>query len=132
MIFHSEKNEIIALLDWELSTLGHPYADLAYHCMQWRLPRIGRIKGLAGLDCTTLGIPTEENFIADYCRRLGIGKIPNWNFYLAFSFFRLAAIVQGVKKRALMGNASSDRALEIGKLVQPLAEMGFKIFREEN
>src|SRR5690606_30292214 len=99
MIFAPDRPQIIAVLDWELSTLGHPYADLAYQCMQWRLSNQSELKGLGGLDRKALGIPTEEDYVATYCRRRGLPGIPDWTFYLAFSFFRLAAIGQGVYRR---------------------------------
>lgn len=113
-----------AVLDWELSTLGHPYADLAYQCMQLRLPAtLPQAPGLAGLDREALGIPSEQAYVDQYCQRRGIDSIENWNFYLAFSFFRLAAILQGVAKRAQDGNASSDQARHLGSMVRPLAQM---------
>jgi aminoglycoside phosphotransferase (APT) family kinase protein len=127
MMFHRDKERIIALLDWELSTLGHPYADLAYQCMQWRIGSNSVISGLGGIDRISLGIPSEEEYIARYCERRGIGGIGNWDFYLAFSFFRLAAILQGVLKRALQGNASSDKAVAYGKLAPVCADMAVKI-----
>lgn len=123
MMFDNNKAEVLALVDWELSTLGHPYADLAYQCMQLRMPHGGVMSGLGGLDRAALGIPSEDEYVALYCERMGIDSIPNWNFYLAFSFFRLAAILQGVKRRAIDGNASSDKAMKMGSLVSPLAEM---------
>ncbi len=124
MLFDPEQPQVLAVLDWELSTLGHPFADLAYQCMQWRMPRAAIVSGLGGIDRDELGIPSEEAYISDYCERTGIDGIENWDFYLAFSIFRLAAILQGVRKRALDGNASSKKAHEMGALVQPLAAMG--------
>ncbi len=124
VIFNSGKSEIRAVLDWELATLGHPMADLAYYLMALRLPRHGEIKGLRDDDIRTLGIPAESALIAHYCEVRGVTAPGNWSFYLAFSFFRLAAILQGVYKRGLDGNASNERATRMGRLVQPLAEMG--------
>lgn len=121
----------LAVLDWELSTIGHPFADLAYQCMQWRLPNDSQSRGLGNLDRSSFGIPTEQEYISAYCARTGVDHIENWAFYLAFSFFRLAAIVQGVKKRAMDGNASSDRALEIGRLTQPLARQALDMLEEQ-
>ncbi len=113
-----------AVLDWELSTLGHPFSDLANHCMQQRMPsRVANMSGLANADLATLGIPSEEEFIQRYCERTGIDKIDNWTFYLSFSMYRLAAILQGVAKRGRDGNASSEMAKSIHKHVAPLAKM---------
>ncbi|MCU7555810.1 phosphotransferase family protein [Alteromonas sp. ASW11-19] len=127
MIFAPRSDEtasVRAVLDWELSTLGHPYADLAYQCMQLRLPAtLPQAPGLAGLGREALGIPSEQAYVDTYCQRRGIDGIDNWNFYLAFSFFRLAAILQGVAKRAQDGNASSDKARQLGSMVRPLAQM---------
>jgi aminoglycoside phosphotransferase (APT) family kinase protein len=125
MIFAKDASRLLAIIDWELSTLGHPFSDLAYQCMQWRLPNKDAMRGLADIDRQALGIPTEEEYVAKYCERVGIAGIAHFNFYLAFSFFRLAAIVQGVKKRGLEGNASNpERARKSGEMVPVLAKMG--------
>ena len=124
LMFSADNERVIAVLDWELSTLGHPYADLAYQCMGMRLPSgngPGASSGLLGVDTQALGIPSEQDYIDSYCQRMGIDKLDNWNFYLAFSFFRLAAIAQGVAKRAADGNASSKAAGGIATMVQPIA-----------
>lgn len=133
MMFHKEQSKIIAVLDWELSTLGHPFSDLAYQCMQLRMPQgLGSADGLLGIDRQSLGIPSEEEYVAAYCRRMNIEKIDHWSFYLAFSFFRLAAIVQGVAKRAAMGNASNSNASTIGAFVEPLAQMALAVITDES
>ncbi len=123
MMFHPKESKVLAVVDWELSTLGHPFADLAYQCMQLRMPEDAKIPGLGTKNRKLLGIPSEDDYVASYCERMEIDKIPNWNFYLAFSFFRFAAILQGVKKRALDGNASNKKAMALGNLVCPLADM---------
>ena len=131
VMFDLNNEKIIAVLDWELSTLGHPYADLAYQCMTLRFPaaNVG-MTGLSGLDRSALGIPTEKEYVAMYCKRMGIENIPHWTFYLAFSFFRLAAICQGVAKRAADGNASNKQAAQVGAFVEPLAQMAFIAINE--
>lgn len=126
LIFDPVEATIIAVVDWELSTLGHPLADLAYQCMQWHFPNTGRLRGLADVDIGKLGIPDEKTYVAAYLEQTGMPAVENWSFYLAFCFFRLAAIVQGVKKRALDGNASSQAALQMGELVYPLSALGMK------
>ncbi|MEZ9540224.1 phosphotransferase family protein [Shewanella sp. 10N.286.51.B8] len=132
MMFAKDSAKVIALLDWELSTLGHPYADLAYQCMQLRMPAgMGSIDGLKSVDRTSLGIPTEEEYVARYCQRMGIERIENWVFYLAFSFFRLAAIAQGVAKRASQGNASNENANKVGAFVEPLAKMALQVIAQK-
>ncbi|MGP1835051.1 phosphotransferase family protein [Shewanella frigidimarina] len=132
MMFAKDKPQVIALLDWELSTLGHPFADLAYQCMQLRMPAgMGSIDGLKDIDRGSLGIPTEQEYVDLYCQRMGIERIENWGFYLAFSFFRLAAIAQGVAKRAAEGNASNEHASKVGAFVEPLAQMALQVVAQE-
>ncbi len=132
MIFAPAAPRILGVLDWELSTLGHPWSDLAYQCMQWRLPNEGVFRGLGDLDRRGHGLPPEADYVAAYCRRCGIDGIPIWTFCLAFSFFRLAAIIQGVLKRALDGNASNpERGLKMGAAVPVLARMAIEIIEEQ-
>jgi aminoglycoside phosphotransferase (APT) family kinase protein len=127
LMFDKAAPQVIATLDWELSTLGHPYADLAYQCMQYYMPRGEGLPGLAGLDYQALGIPSEDEYRSMYCERMQIDSIPNWNYYLSFSLFRLAAICQGVFKRGQDGNASSEKAANYGALVPPLAEIAVEL-----
>jgi aminoglycoside phosphotransferase (APT) family kinase protein len=132
MMFAPDAFRVIGLLDWELSTLGHPLADLAYQCMQWRLPHEGGFRGLGGLDRTALGLPTEAEYVAKYCARRGVSDIGDWTFYLAFAFFRIAAILQGVYKRALDGNASNpERAMQMGRSVPVIAALAAEMIEKE-
>ncbi|MEM8577932.1 MAG: phosphotransferase family protein [Pseudomonadota bacterium] len=127
MMFETGGTRCLAVLDWELSTLGHPYADLAAVIMQWQLPPGGAGRGLAGLDRSALGLPTDEEFVARYCERRGIGPIDSFGFYVGFAFFRMAGIIQGVLKRALDGNASNpQKGIQMGAYVPVFAEMGLK------
>jgi len=130
ILFSNNDTTAVALLDWELSTLGHPYADLAYQCMQWRLQTDAVVPGLGATDRAAVGIPTEQAYISQYCERRGIADITHWSFYLAFGFFRFAAIVQGVQKRAIDGNASSTKAMAYGDLTPVLSQLGVAVLKE--
>jgi len=120
------RGDVLAVLDWELSTLGHPYADLAYQCAQWRLPA-GEMRGLKGVERKPLGLPSEEEYVGAYCKSVGVEAIEHWNFYLAVSLFRLAAICQGVYRRGLDGNASSAEAVGFGRKTDIIAAHAVEI-----
>jgi len=124
VIFHPTEPRILAVLDWELSTLGHPLSDFAYQVMAWRLsPR--EFRGLEGCELATLGIPSEDEYIAAYCRRTRRTDVAHWEFYLIFNMFRIAAILHGVLARALQGNAASGNAVEQGSRARLIADVAW-------
>lgn len=120
MIFSFNNNRVIGLLDWELSTLGNPMADIAYQCMCLRLPQHGLVKGLAGIDRAALGIPLEQDYVSAYCAHRDVAEPDAWGFYLTFAYFRLVAILQGVIKRAMDGNASNPTSIDMMRATIPL------------
>ena len=128
LIFHPHAARILAVLDWELSTLGHPLADFAYHCMSWRIPG-GTFRGMLGLDLAALGIPTETDHVAAYCRRRGLRSIDpaEWEFYMAYNMFRAAGIAQGIMGRVRDGTAASAHALDAGRSARDMAERGWQV-----
>lgn len=122
LIFHPSEPRVVAVVDWELSTLGHPLADFAYHCMSRHVPR-ERFRGMGGVDLHALGIPGEDEYIEAYCRLTGRSGIADWDFYLAYNMFRMAAILQGIMKRNVDGIAASHEAQQVGLEAPPMAEL---------
>jgi aminoglycoside phosphotransferase (APT) family kinase protein len=129
LMFHPTEARVLAVLDWELSTLGHPLADFSYHCMAWHI-KPGTFRGIGGLDLAALGIPSEAEYIRRYCERTGFttpeALAKDWNFYLAYNMFRIAAILQGIAKRVEDGTASSDQAKTSGAGARPMAELAWR------
>jgi aminoglycoside phosphotransferase (APT) family kinase protein len=133
LMFHADQPRIIAVLDWELSTLGHPLADFSYHCMAWNIPN-GSFRGIGGLDHAALGIPVQDEYIRRYCQRTGLASAQalkaDWNFYMAYNMFRIAAILQGIAKRVEAGTASSAQAAASGASARPMAELAWKFAQQ--
>lgn len=126
LIFDNTAPRIKAILDWELSTIGHPLADFSYHCMGYHIDP-GQFRGIKGIDYRALGIPSEADYVAAYCQRTGRGPIDHWDFYLAYNMFRLAAILQGIMKRAVDGTAANAAAADSGRRAGFLANEGWAI-----
>lgn len=125
MVFHPTEPRVIGVLDWEIATLGHPLADFAYHVMAWRLAP-HEFRGLRGADLDALGIPGEAAYTAAYAQRTGRDALPDWEFYMAYNLFRMAAILQGIMGRVRDGTAANPEAERMGALVRPLAERGWE------
>src|SRR4029077_11202263 len=125
---HPTEPRVIGVLDWELSTTGDPLADFAFHAMAWRVtPELFR--GLAGVDLAAAGIPSEAEYVADYCEQTGRTRSPDWEFYMVYSLFRLAAIMPGIAQRAVRGTAASLKAVELGRKARPTGEQAWALAR---
>ena len=137
MVFHPTQPRIVAVLDWELSTIGHPLADFSYHCMSWHIEP-GSFRGIGGLDYAALGIPNERQYVTSYCERTGRiapggaieAVMADWNFYMAYNLFRMAGILQGIARRVVDGTAASTQARVSAAGARPLAEMGWKVAQQ--
>lgn len=133
LLFDPLQNQVVAVLDWELSTLGHPLADFSYHCMAWHIEP-GVFKGMGGIDIQSLGLPSEHEYMALYCQHTNFASPAQlqreWNFYLAYNLFRLAAILQGIAKRLEAGIASSSQAHQYAAAARPLAELGWRFAQQ--
>lgn len=134
LVFHPSEPRVLAVLDWELSTIGHPLADFSYHCMSWHIPA-AMSRGIAGLDIAALGIPDERSYVRRYCERTGRrdpdAVMADWNFYMAYNLFRMAGILQGIARRIVDGTASSEQARQSAAGARPLAELGWQMARHD-